>query len=305
MEDKKTFMNLMTDFAFKYLFGSKKRKKLLIRFLNIILEDEKIRVEDVTYLDKEVLPEDANGKRIVYDIYCTTPDEKEHIILEMQQLYHDLFENRAIYYWSKSCSMQGKKGWNYDLKPIYSIFLVDFHFPHMTRSGIHDVKLMDIHSHEIYSDVLNMKFIHLNEAKKKWGDCKTEYDKILFLIKNMHTMDKKSEAYRSGEFGDIFKESEICSMAAEDIVAYGESYQKYVDTLAAVDYAARDSYSKGIERGIEQGIERGIEQGIERGIERERRDSIIRMSSVGMDIQQIAYIYGLPIDEVRRILSTR
>ncbi len=67
MEKKPIFMNLMTDFAFKRLFGSPKRKRLLIRFLNILFADENLKVEDVTYLDKEILPSDENGKRIVYD----------------------------------------------------------------------------------------------------------------------------------------------------------------------------------------------------------------------------------------------
>lgn len=83
MMNKEIFMNLMTDFAFKRLFGSKERKYILIRFLNILFASEGMKIDDVFYHDKEILPEDENGKRILYDIYCTTKDEKEHIILEM------------------------------------------------------------------------------------------------------------------------------------------------------------------------------------------------------------------------------
>lgn len=284
-------MNLMTDFAFKRLFGSPKRKNILIRFLNILFADDNLKVNDVTYHDKEILPKDENGKRIIYDIYCTTPKDKQHIILEMQQVYHSMFENRSVFYSIKGIDLQGYSGWNYDIKPVYTIFLVDFHFSHMDRNKMHDVRLMDIHSHKIYSNLIRLIFIHLDEVKAKWEDCKTEQDKILFLIKNMHTMDKNSKPYLSGEFHDLFHESEINNMAAEDIVAYGESYQKYVDTLDAVETASRTSYSKGIEKGIEKGREE------------ERAKSIRIMYEMGIPVETISEKFDVSISYICDVLK--
>lgn len=218
----------------------------------------------------------------------------------MQQVYHSLFENRTVFYECTGVGLQGKRGWNYDLRPVYSIFVVDFHFPHMTRSGLHDVRLMDVYTHEIYSDIIRMIFIHLVETKTHWDECKTDYDKILFLIKNMHTMDKNSKAYLSGEFDELFNESEIANMAAEDVVAYGQSYQKYVDTLDAVETAARTSFSKGEDSGFEKGMKKGIEK----GIERERLKSIKIMHSMGIPASVIAENYGMSISDISVILNT-
>ena len=262
MEKSPIFMNLMTDFAFKRLFGSEKCKRILIRFLNILFAADGLTVDDVTFHDKEVLPDNPDGKRILYDVYCTTPGEKEHIIVEMQQVYHDLFENRTVYYASKALSSQGRKGGSYGLKPVYTIFLVDFHFDHMARKGIHDVRLTDIHSHEVYSDLLRMIFVHLSETKQSWEECQTDYDKIVFIIKNMHKMDKESKAYKSGEFPEFFHESEITSLAAEEAVAYNQSQQKYFDNLAAVDYASRSSFEKGREEERKTLAKRLKEEGL-------------------------------------------
>lgn len=52
--NKETFMNLMTDFGFKRLFGTEKFKHILIRFLNILFKEDGIQVGDVIYHDKEV-----------------------------------------------------------------------------------------------------------------------------------------------------------------------------------------------------------------------------------------------------------
>lgn len=67
-----TFISLVTDFGFKRIFGSEKRKHLLIRFLNALLGDG-ITVTDVKFLQTEKLPEHMDGKRIIYDVSFLTP----------------------------------------------------------------------------------------------------------------------------------------------------------------------------------------------------------------------------------------
>lgn len=299
MKNEPIFMNLMTDFAFKRLFGTEKRKYILIRFLNALFEKDNLTVTDVMYHDKEVLPDLKNGKRILYDVYCTTPEDKEHIILEMQHLYHDLFEKRAVYYAAKALASQLQKGSTYDLKPVYSIFLVDFHFNHMSRKEIHDVTLMDRVTHEVYSDILRMFFVHLSDTKKRWEECKTEYEKIVFLIKNMHKMDKRSKAYKSGEYDEMFREAEISSMVAEDVVAYSDSVQKYYDDMAALEYATRAAQKKGLEMGMEEGRAQGMAQGMAQG-----KEEIIRtLFANGMKPDLISDFTNIPPDKIMEILN--
>ncbi len=298
-------MNLMTDFAFKRLFGSKERKKILIRFLNCLFEKENITIEDVDFHDKELLPFNNDGKRIVYDVYCTTHDEDQHIIVEMQKSYHPLFDNRALHYWAMAYVSQLHRGSDYNFKPVYTIFLVDFHFPDMSKKYMHDVCLMDRESHEIFSDKLRMFFLHLNEAPKTWVACKNDYDKILFLVKNMHKMDKNSDAYKSGEFDDMFRESEIGNMVAEDIVAYSESYMRYNDNLAAVEYAANKNREEGREEGRAEGRAEGREEGRAEGREEERIAMAKAFYALGIDITTIAKASSLSVEEIKRITMDR
>lgn len=87
-----TFIDLRTDFGFKRLFGSSERAWILRQFLNILFAKE-FEVSEVTFHDKEVLPPGPDGKRIVYDVYCTT-DTGHHMVIEMQQQDHTLFGKR-------------------------------------------------------------------------------------------------------------------------------------------------------------------------------------------------------------------
>ena len=57
-------------------------KDLLIDFLNDLLVDEK-HIIDITFLDKEILPEYMGDRGVIYDIYCTA-ENGEQFIVEMQ-----------------------------------------------------------------------------------------------------------------------------------------------------------------------------------------------------------------------------
>jgi hypothetical protein len=64
---KSKFINPFTDFGFKRIFGEEMSKDLLIEFLNVLLEGERV-ITDLTFLDKEQQPDTAEGRRLIYDI---------------------------------------------------------------------------------------------------------------------------------------------------------------------------------------------------------------------------------------------
>ncbi len=67
--------------GFKRIFGQEATKDLLIDFLNDLLEGEKT-VTDITFLDKEILPDFNEFRGAIYDIYCVN-ESGEHFIVEM------------------------------------------------------------------------------------------------------------------------------------------------------------------------------------------------------------------------------
>ena len=87
------FINPFTDWGFKTIFGQEINKDLLISFLNDLLAGEH-HIADITFKDKEQLPELKDMRGIVYDIYCTT-DKGDHLIVEMQNRYQEHFVDRS------------------------------------------------------------------------------------------------------------------------------------------------------------------------------------------------------------------
>ena len=91
------FIHPLTDWGFKRIFGD---KELLMDFLNSLLEGERV-ITDLSYLNTERQPDENDGRKTVYDLYCKT-DTGEYIIVEMQNRRQTYFKDRALYYMAKS-----------------------------------------------------------------------------------------------------------------------------------------------------------------------------------------------------------
>ncbi len=55
--------------------------------------------------------------------------------------------------------------------------------------------------------------------------------------------------------------------------------------------------------GVQEGIEKGIEQGIEKGIVQGKKSIIVNMLKKGFDIEVIAAVSNLPVDEVKMLCN--
>lgn len=148
---------------------------------------------------------------------------------------------------------------------------------------------------------MRLLFIHLKEAKKDWDECKNEYENLIYIIKNMHKMDKESKAYKSGEFDDMFKESEIGRMAAEDVVAYSASRVKQRDMQAAITYAADQAAEAAAARASMESYEKGWEKGMEKGMRMKAQSMARDLKAMGLPIEEIVRISELSIDDIMQL----
>lgn len=109
------------------------------------------------------------------------------------------------------------------------------------------------------------------------------------------------EAYKSGEFDDMFNEAALDNMAAEDMVAYSESKLRYEDDLAALDYRYDEGKAEGIDEGRAIGKDEGFIEGKETGKAEERITIARTMIEFGLPTETISQITGLSPEEVRQL----
>src|SRR5690606_14788515 len=122
-----TYIDPLTDFAFKKLFGSEPNKDLLIDFLNGVFRGRK-HIADLVYNKNEHPGETVNEGGAIFDLTCTGNDG-EQFIIEVQPGNQGTFKRVAIFYTIRLINEQDAKGkrsqWAYNVKEVYLIALLE------------------------------------------------------------------------------------------------------------------------------------------------------------------------------------
>lgn len=80
---KEKYVNLLTDFGFKRVFGSEPNKQLLVDFLNTLLPTHH-RVASLSYKSTENLGATEVDRKAIFDLYCQG-ETGERFIVEIQK----------------------------------------------------------------------------------------------------------------------------------------------------------------------------------------------------------------------------
>ena len=284
------FINPFTDMGFKRIFGQEATKDLLIEFLNDLLVGEK-QIKDIRFLDKELIPEYNEGRGIIYDVYCTT-EEGEHFIVEMQNKSQINFKERAIYYLSSAIARQGIKGseWMFDIKAVYGVFFLNFTLKNSPEKLKTDVMLLDRETYQTFSDKLRFIFIELPCFKKAEEECETDFERWIYVLKNVEILDRMPfKAYKAA-FEKLEQITDIAALSKEERMKYDESIKVYRDIKATLAYSKKEGYEDGIAKGREQGRMEGRAEG--------RMEVARTMKNKGMSLELISEITQIPIEEL-------
>ena len=279
------FINPFTDMGFKRIFGQEVNKNLLIDFLNNLLEGEK-RIIDITFLDKEQLATAADDRSCIYDIYCEN-ENGERFIVEMQNRGHRNFKERAIYYLSRTIANQGRKGpdWMFDLKAVYGVFFMNFHLESRQTKFRTDVSLRDMRTNEPFSDKMRFIFLDLPAFTKDEETCETDFERWIYVLKNMEILQRMPFKARKSVFEELEKIADISALSKEDQEKYEHIIKVYRDNLVTEQWA----------------IEKGLEKGRKEGIEIERLKNARGMKAKGYPLEDIAQITGLSVEEIQKL----
>ena len=296
------FINPFTDVGFKRIFGQEINKDLLIDFLNALLEGER-QVKDITFLDKEQLPVFEDDRKLIYDVYCTD-ENGEQFIVEMQNQSHLNFRSRTVYYLSQAVARQGEKGsrWMYDLKAVYGVFFLNFPMPgtkaHKLRT---DIVLSDRDTHELFSDKMRYIFIELPSFAKEEEECANDFERWIYVLKNMDTLKRMPFRARKSVFEKL---EEVVTLSSLTVVTlssltraerekYDESLKTYRDRLAELAFAQQEGMDKGIAKGMAKGIAKGRAE--------EKLKNARNMKAAGISPELIVQITGLPPEAIAEL----
>lgn len=291
------YINPFTDEGFKRIFGQEINKDLLISFLNELIHGDN-PIVDIIFRDKEIFPQFFDGRRIIYDIYCTT-ENGEHVIVEMQNAAQPFFKDRSIFYTASAIAQQGERGkeWNFDIKRVYGIFFLNFYM-----DGLNDWPLCsEVSLHfkgtiEQFSDKLHLYYITLPKMEKSEAECETDFERWIYILKHMETLERMPFKAQNMIFGRLEEVCNLNSLSRQERLNYDESLKVYRDGVAVIEYAVQ----RGRKEGMEKGMQKGIEKGIEKGREETLAANIHTMRNAGLDASTIARYLAISPDEVAK-----
>ena len=268
------YINLLTDFGFKRLFGSEPNKALLIDFLNVILPPQHT-VADITYKNNENVGNTAMDRKAIFDIYCESKTG-EKFIVEIQKAKQNYFKDRSVYYSTFPIQEQAEKGdWNYKLSSVYTIGILDFIFADhkQEQEFLHTVELKNQNC-EVFYDKLKFIYVELPKLKKKIEELETHFEKWLYLFKHLSELETPPEKLQEGVFKQLFEIAEIAKFTPEEQRAYENSLKYYRDLHNVIETSKLEARQEGIAMGVEQGIVIGREEGIVIGKQEGREEGI-------------------------------
>ena len=229
------YINPLTDFGFKKLFGTEPNKDLLIDFLNQILP-ERHQIKDLNYSRNEQLGQAELDRKAIFDLYCIG-ESGERFIVEVQKAKQNYFKDRSIYYSSFPIQEQAKKGgWDFKQDPVYTVGILDFIFDdHKNEDELLHLTELKNQRCEVFYDKLKFIYIELPKFKKTQEELENHFEKWLYVFRHLSELQDRPQQLQDRIFQKLFDTAEIAKFSPEERVAYEESLKYYRDIKNVVD----------------------------------------------------------------------
>lgn len=292
------YMDLLSDFGFKKLFGSEPNKPLLIDFLNQLFHGEKI-ITDLEYSPNEYLGVGEKERKVFFDLVCTGV-KGEKFVVEMQRGYQKYFKERLVYYASTIIKEQlpkGPEGDNYELTEVYIICLLEFDLPKSDKSRyLYNICLMDRDIPEIFYEKLAYKLIELPNFVLKERELSTDLEKWLFILKHMSHLKKIPVYLRKPIFQRVFQIAEIGALTKEERMLYDASLKAKRDWDNTLAWVAEQAAERAAKEAVEKERAKAEQEKYDMQIE-----SAKKMLKAGLSNSEIADFVSLPLEVIEKL----
>ncbi len=284
------YIDLMTDFGFKRIFGQENTKPLLIHLLNTILQP-KTPITALIYINSEQMGQVQNSRKVVFDIHCETANG-ERFIIEMQKDYQQNFIERTLYYAAMALTGQGEKGrsWKYGIQKVNSVSLLNFVLLKNYDSALQrTIKLTDTVSCKEFTDKLNFYYVEFPKFDKGIEELSSDLDRWLYIFTNLHKLKTRPAALQFGIFKKVLDMAEIAKMSPEEYYAYQLSLKHERDFYNREFTVREEGRIIGLHEGRKEGKQEGREEGRHEGQDEKAQQVAIKLLQAGkLSIEDIA-----------------
>ena len=276
-------INPFTDWGFKYIFGREENKDLLIGFLNLLLEPE-VAIENVSYLNTELLGDNPELRRCVVDVLATD-NEGNRYLIEMQNATDHDIRQRLVYYACRLVDQMGQHSqvWAYhQIKRVFTICLMNFTYERNPTLR-NDFQLRNETGDNVFSDLLTIIPLQVPCIKaKNASECRKSYEVLLYLLRSMSRRTLTKE--------EMLAELDTLDLPEPTIETFRRVINTVVEDLTEAD---RRDYEVDLEKYVKTMgmIRSGREEGREEGRAEGRKEAMLEaakeMKSRGLSLDMI------------------
>jgi len=242
------YIDPFTDFGFKKIFGDTENTELLRSLINDILGFEGSRkVKSLKFSNGELLPDSPEDRKAIFDLYCK--DENDNLfIVELQKVYQRNFQSRALYYSTFPIQQQATRGeWDFKLAPIYFIGLLNFEIDifKQTPQYLHHGKIIDIYSHKVMYEELNMIYLEIPKLKKTQSELSTHLEWWIYVFQNLSRMSDIPEHLKGDVIEQAFVKADFLKLPKLEQEKYHQNLKVYRDLKNSFDSAKEKGKIEG------------------------------------------------------------
>ena len=209
-------------------------------------------------------------------------------------MYQEFFKDRTIYYSTFPIREQAQRGgdWDFHLNPVYTIGLLNFNFAdglENARRWHHEVKLMEVDTHEIFYYKLTYIYVEIPKFDKQESELVTMYDKWMYVLKNLSRLMQRPAVLQERVFTRLFEQAEISKFNTQELKMYEDSVNAYRDIVNAIRTAEKTKFAEGKAEGMAKG-------------EKEAKEKIAaNLLSLGVPLETIVQASDLSEEEIRNL----
>ena len=160
---------------------------------------------------------------------------------------------------------------------------------------------------------MNCLFLQLPLFNKEADECENEFERWIFVLKNMETLTRLPWAAQNAVFMKLEDIADVAALSRQERMKYDEGLRKYRDTISVLQGAREDGYAEGQAKGyaagqeegraegrnegIAEGLEQGLAQGLAQGKQQQALAIAQKMKAMGLSNDDIFKITGISLNE--------
>lgn len=248
IKDAGVYIDPLSDWGWKTLFGSERYKEHLISFINAVYPE--LEVTDISYDNVEYTGDKEEARSTRLDLVCTTA-KGEAVMVEVQKAEQKYFLERGLWTSSFKIREQAKQGpWDYHLKGVYSIGILTFppekiaDFDWNDDAYIHTFSLREDVDGRRMTSLYRFAYIAVAKFSKDAGKLDNILEKWLYLLKNLRRLEARPKELQDRVFEMFFRAAEIARLPEEKQQTYKESIMNENDWMNAMAFAEEKGEKK-------------------------------------------------------------